>query len=170
MKLKTKIIYAALVFAGFLSSCSKDFLDRPSLSNINADNFYQTSGDLKLATAALYAGAPWGEWLYTSYLPVGEVLSGNMVLGYNGDAAQYNSFSVTGLNGGVIAAWKGMYKVAGQCDATINAINEKTPSSVAAADKSQALAEARFIRGYAYYVLALLWKEVPIIEDPRAIN
>ncbi len=165
MKLKSKIIYATLVFAGFLSSCSDSFLDRPSLSSISTDNFYQTSSDLKLATAALYAGAQWGEWQYSSYLPIGEVLSGNMALGWNDDAAQYNSFSVTGLNGGVIAAWKAMYKVVGHCNITINTINEKAPSSIPVADKNQAIAEAKFIRAYAYYTLAMLWKDVPIIED-----
>ena len=165
MKLKSKILYSLIVTVGFLSSCSDSFLDRPSLSLISSDNFYQTSGDLKLATAALYAGSPWANWTYSSYLPVGEVLSGNMVLGWNDDGAQFNSFSVSGLNGGVIAAWQGMYNVVGHCNITINTIKEKTPSSVPAADVNKALAEAKFIRAFAYYNLAMLWKEVPIIED-----
>lgn len=165
MKLKSKIIYSLFAVAGFLSSCSESFLDRPSLSEIMVDNFYQTSGDLKLATAALYAGAPWAEWQYSAYLPAGEVLSGNMALGWNDDAAQFNSFSVTGLNGGVIAAWKGMYKVVGHCNTTINAIKEKAPSTIPVEDVNGAIAEAKFIRAYAYYNLALLWKDIPIIED-----
>jgi starch-binding outer membrane protein, SusD/RagB family len=169
MKLKSKIIYSLFAVAGFLSSCSESFLDRPSLSEIMVDNFYQTSGDLKLATAALYAGAPWGEWQYTSYLPVGEVLSGNMALGWNDDGAQFNSFSVTGLNGGVIAAWKGMYKVVGHCNITINAINEKAPNSIPVKDVNGAIAEAKFIRAFAYYNLALLWRDVPIIEDNMSL-
>lgn len=165
MKLKSKIFYLALVVAGIFASCSKDFLDRPPLSEISTENFYQTSSDLKLATAALYAGAPWADWTYSSYLPIGDVMSGNMVLGWNDDAVQLNTFSVTGLNGAVIANWKSMYKVIAHCNTTINAINAKTPSSVPDEDKNAALAEARFIRGYAYYNLGILWGDVPIIED-----
>ena len=106
MKLKSKIFYLVLAVAGIFASCSKDFLDRPPLSEISTENFYQNSSDLKLATAALYAGSPWGEWTYTSYLTIGDVMSGNMVLGYNDDAVQLNTFSVTGLNGAVVANWK----------------------------------------------------------------
>jgi len=169
MKLKSKIIYSLFAVAGFLSSCSDSFLDRPSLSEIMSDNFYQTSSDLKLATAALYAGAPWGEWQYTAYLPVGDVLSGNMALGWNDDSGQFNAFSVTGLNNGVIAAWKGMYKVVGHCNVTINSIKEKAPSTIPAEDVNGAIAEAKFIRAYAYYNLALLWRDVPIIEDNTSL-
>jgi len=165
MNFKSKIFYLALLVAGLLASCSKDFLNRPPLSEISTENFYQTTSDLKLATAALYAGTPWAEYTYTSYLTIGDVMSGNMVLGYNDDAVQLNTFSVTGLNGAVVANWRGMYKVIAHCNTTINAINAKTPESVPEADKNAALAEARFIRAYAYYNLGLLWGDVPIIED-----
>lgn len=165
MKRKSNLFYLVLAVAGIFTSCSKDFLDRPPLSEISTENYYQTTSDLKLATAALYAGAPWAEWTYSGYLPIGDVMSGNMVLGWNDDAIQLNTFSVTGLNGAVIATWSSMYKVVAHCNTTINAIIEKTPESVPEADKNAALAEARFIRGYAYYTLALLWGDVPIIED-----
>ncbi|MGI6224490.1 MAG: RagB/SusD family nutrient uptake outer membrane protein [Prevotella sp.] len=165
MKLKIKYFVIFLAITWMTTGCSDSFLDRPSLSEISADNFYQTSNDLKLATAALYAGAPWAGWLYSSYLPIGEVLSGNMMLGWNGDATQFNSFSVTGMNGGVIAAWKGMFMVVGHCNVTINSILERTPNTVPEKEVNEALGEARFIRAFAYYNLAMLWHDVPIIED-----
>lgn len=165
MNSKSIIIYLFLVVAVSLVSCSEDFLDRPSLSEIAHDNFYQTPEDLRLATAALYAGSPWADWTYHSYLPVGEVLSGNMALGYNGDAVQFNTFSITGLNNGLIANWKGMYNVIAHCNVTINAITERAPATIPEEVKNAAIAEARFIRGFAYYDLAILWGAVPIIED-----
>jgi len=75
MKLKSKIIYLTVAIAGLLTSCSDTFLDRPPLSNISSGNFYQTSEDLRLATAALYAGAQWGSLSYFSFLQIGEVMS-----------------------------------------------------------------------------------------------
>lgn len=155
------VLLSVLVMAG----CSKNFLDRPPLSQISADNFYQTTNDLRLATAALYAGSPWGEWNYNCYLPVGDVLSGNMVVGYWGDAVQLITFSVTGLNGIMIANWKSMYKIIAHCNVTIRAINEKASASIPDNDKRAAIAEAKFIRGFAYYNLAVHWGAVPVIED-----
>jgi starch-binding outer membrane protein, SusD/RagB family len=165
MNIKSKIIYSFLAIAGLLASCSKDFLDRPPLSEISTENFYQTTNDLRLATAALYAGSQWADWTYSSYLEVGEVLSGNMNLGYNGDAAQFNTFSVTGLNGALASNWKGMYNVIIHSNITINTITEKAPASIPETDKNAAIAEARFMRAYAYYNLAMLWQDVPIITD-----
>lgn len=155
-----------VVFAGALmAGCSKGFLDRPPLSQISADNFYQTTNDLRLATAALYGGKPWAEWNYNCYLPIGEVLSGNMALNYWGDAVQLHTFSVSGSNEIMIANWKAMYKVIAHCNVTIKAIQEKAPASIPEKDRNGAIAEAKFLRAFSYYNLALLWKDVPIIED-----
>lgn len=165
MKSFNKILVPLLLVILLITGCNEDFLERAPLSDISADNFYQTPEELRLATAALYGGAPWGEWNYVCYLPVGEVLSGNMVLGWNGDAIQFNAFAVTEANEGLMANWKSMYKVIAHCNTTINAIREKAPSTIADVYKNAAIAEARFIRGFAYYNLAMLWKDVPIIED-----
>ena len=165
MRLPYKIIIYSFIVIALITGCNKDYLDRPSLSTISADNFYKTKEDLRLATAALYGGRLWGDWTYTSYLPVGEVLSGNMILGYWGDAVQLNTFSITSQNGITSANWNGMYNIVAQCNTTIKAINDYAPSSIATTDKNAATAEARFLRGFAYYNLAILWGDVPIIED-----
>ncbi|MEB2775358.1 RagB/SusD family nutrient uptake outer membrane protein [Algoriphagus sp. D3-2-R+10] len=169
MKLKHIVNYSFIGIIGLLASCGEDFLDRPPLSEISAENFYQTTGDLRLATAALYGGSPWAEWNYNCYLPVGEVLSGNMALGYWGDAVQLNTFSVTGLNEIMRSNWKSMYKIIAHSNTTINAIIQKAPASISEKDKNAAIAEARFMRGFAYYNLALLWGAVPIIEDNTSL-
>ncbi len=167
MKLKSKIIYLTVVVAGFLASCSDSFLDRPPLSNIKSDIYYQTPEQLRLATAALYAGPQWGSWTYNSYLQIGDVLSGNMILGYNADAVPLNNFAVTGLNGSVVEYWRAMYAVIQNCNLTINAISEQAPSTLSEKVINEAIAEAKFIRAYAYYNLAVLWGDVPIVEDVR---
>jgi starch-binding outer membrane protein, SusD/RagB family len=165
MKSSIRILIPLLFVVLLIAGCSEDFLDRPSLTEISAGNFYKTPDELRLATAALYAGGQWGEWVYTCYLPVGDVLSGNMVLGYNDDAVQFNTFAITESNQGLIANWKSMYKVIAQCNVTIKGIQENAPSSIPDMLKNAALAEAKFIRAYAYFNLAILWRDVPIIED-----
>lgn len=165
MKIMNQLATLCLSAGMLMAGCSEGFLDRPPLSQISADNFYQTTNDLRLATAALYGGKPWAEWNYNCYLPIGEVLSGNMALNYWGDAVQLHTFSVSGSNEIMIASWKAMYKIIAHCNVTIKAIQDKAPASIPEKDRNAAIAEAKFLRAFAYYNLALQWGDVPIIED-----
>ena len=63
----------------FVVSCSDDFLDRPSLSEISPENFYQTKEQMRLATAGLYGGRIWAQWNNDAYIPIGDILSGNII-------------------------------------------------------------------------------------------
>jgi hypothetical protein len=167
MKTKSKIIYLALAISGFLTSCSNSFLDRPALSSVTSDNFYKTAEDLKKATAALYSGNIWGAWTSDCYLPIGEVLSGNMVLGYNPGAVELNTFSMTGYNSNLVTEWRSMYNLIAHANTTIHAIEERAPNSIPKEYINATLAEAKFMRAYAYFTLTRLWGDVPIIEDNR---
>ena len=154
-----------LLFAAAMAGCKKSFLERPSSSQISSDNFYQTTSDLRLATASLYGGSPWWQWHNGALLPMGDVLSGNAYFGYWGDLVQLYTRTITGQNGIVTSGWTGLYNVIAQANTVINAIQQQASSSIAATDKNAAIAEAKFIRGVAYYHLAVMWGAVPIIED-----
>jgi starch-binding outer membrane protein, SusD/RagB family len=167
MKTTSKVICLALAISGFLASCSDSFLDRPALSSVTSNNFYKTSADLQKATAALYSGGVWGAWTAECYLPIGEVLSGNMVLGYNPDAVALNSFSMNGYNGNLITEWRTMYNLIAHANTTIHAIEELAAGDIPEDDVNAAVAEAKFIRAYAYFTLVRLFGDVPIIDDSR---
>lgn len=164
MKHLNKIILIAVVAAS-LAACKKSFLDRPSQSQISSDNFYKTTSDLRLATASLYGGSPWGIWHHEAYLPIGDIMSGNGNRQWIGDWNQLYTRAVTAGNSVMQGGWKGLYNLIGQCNGVINSIQQKADKSISDADKNAALGEAKFIRGTAYYYLAMLWGAVPIIED-----
>lgn len=167
MKAKSIIIFLSLAASGLLASCSDSFLDRPALSAVTSNNFYKTREDLQKATASLYSGGIWGGWTSECYLPLGEVLGGNMILGYNGGAVELNTFSVNGYNANLIMEWRTMYNLIGHANTIIHAIEELAAGDIAKEDINAALAEAKFMRAYAYFTLARLWGDVPIIEDSR---
>ncbi|HEY4789256.1 MAG TPA: RagB/SusD family nutrient uptake outer membrane protein, partial [Bacteroidales bacterium] len=164
MKLLNKILILML-FATAIAGCSKSFLDRPSESQISSNNFYQTKEDLRLATASLYGGGTWGNWNYNAYLPLGDMLSGNMYYNWYGDFVQLATRTITAQNQVMQAGWTGLYNTVGQCNTAINGIDQYASSGIAASDKNAAIAEARFIRAIAYYNLAIVWGAIPIIED-----
>ena len=152
----------------FMVSCQDDFLDRPSQSDISTENFYQSKEDLRLATAALY-GKPWAQWNNKTYLPLGDVMSGNVVVPYQGgDLVELNTFTLNGSNARLTTGWKALYIVITHCNITIKAI-ENTKATIAETDKNAAISEAKFIRAMAYYHLVLLWGDVPIIEDVQKL-
>lgn len=164
MKSINKIIIA-LLFAAAMTGCKKSFLDRPSNSQISSNNFYKTTSDLRLATANLYGGSLWSQWQNESMLPLGDILSGNAYFQWYGDFVQLYTRTITAQNAVVSAAWTGLYSVVAQCNTVINAIEQQASSSIPAADRDAAIAEAKFIRAVAYYHLVMHWGAVPIIED-----
>jgi starch-binding outer membrane protein, SusD/RagB family len=164
MKSTNKIIFV-LLFAAAIAGCKKSFLDRPSTSQISSNNFYQSTADLRLATASLYGGSLWSQWHNEALLQLGDILSGTANRQWIGDWSQLYTRTVTANNGVVSSGWAGLYSVIGQCNGVINGIQQQASSTIPAADKNAALAEARFIRAVAYYHLAVYWGAVPIIED-----
>ncbi|MCR8557212.1 RagB/SusD family nutrient uptake outer membrane protein [Mucilaginibacter sp. BJC16-A38] len=163
MKPINKIVIILLLGAA-IAGCKKSFLDRPNVEKISATNYYQSSTDLRLATASLYGGAPWFQW-QQPWLLLGDVLPGTAFYSYYGDLMQLYTRTITSQNGIVSSAWSGLYNVIGQCNMVIYAINNQSSASLSPTVKNQAIAEARFIRAMAYYHLAVYWGAVPIIED-----
>ncbi|MEP7377803.1 MAG: RagB/SusD family nutrient uptake outer membrane protein [Chitinophagaceae bacterium] len=160
-------LFIPLLLLVAVAGCKKSFLDRPSQSQIASNNFYQTTKEIRLATANLYGGAPWWQWHSSGFLQFGDVLSGNGTTGqYQGtDNNELFAVNLSASNGYVQSGWTGLYNIIGQCNNTILGIQQYAPATVTTIDKNAAIAEARFIRGYAYFNLVLHWGAVPIVED-----
>ena len=147
-----------------INSCKKDFLNRPPLTGITTSNFYKSTSDLRLATAAIYA-QPWFNWNNFPLLGIGDIMSGNMLQPYNSDLVQFTTFSITSDNSYVTQAWQGFFDIVAHCDINIKAIDTQAPDSIPVKSKNAALGELRFLRATAYFHLVQLWGAVPIIED-----
>ena len=164
MKSINKIIILLSLVA--MVGCSNDFLDRPSQSQVGSNNFYQTTADMRLATASLYSTS-WGQYNNEPLLKLGDVLSGNGTVNqYNGtDGTDIFAHNISASNSIMNSAWVSFYNVIAQCNMTILGIQQYAPATVPTKDKNAAIAEARFIRGVAYFYLAIHWGAVPIVED-----
>jgi hypothetical protein len=75
-------LFIPLLLLVAVAGCKKSFLDRPSLSQIASNNFYQTTKEIRLATASLYGGAPWWQWHSSGFFQFGDVMSGNGTTGF----------------------------------------------------------------------------------------
>lgn len=145
------------------TSCSKEFLEIEPQDRLTADNFYKTPGEIKAATASLY-GFPWFDFNDKFFWLAGDVMSGNMYYTYDQEG-QFFYFSFSGGNAHLTSGWKGLFRVISYANSIINDMPRAAAGKVDQLVIDQALGEARFIRGYCYYLLAEYWGDVPIVEN-----
>ena len=161
--MKSKIFLFITILGLSLFSCSEDFLDRPPVDQVTIDNYYQTPEELRIATNALYNNV-WFSYNDKAYFAIGDVASGNM-LSNDGGWTAFARFAVTGTTPRLLEAWRSHYGAIAQANMVIFSVNNSDSPDITAEDKNLAIAEARFMRGVAYLLLAECWGDVPIIEN-----
>ncbi|WP_069659573.1 RagB/SusD family nutrient uptake outer membrane protein [Arcticibacter eurypsychrophilus] len=153
-----------------LASCKEDFLDRPSVNNPTLDTYYVNAQEVNAATGYLY-NSVWYDYSDKAFHSIGEALSGNMLTetGVNYDGGSFNNFTVLSTDGMVSSTWRSLYKVAGTSTVLLKTFEQKKASVADGAYLDLGIAESRFMRGVAYFYLARIFKDVPIVEDPVAL-
>lgn len=168
--MKNKIIYPLLLLV-VLASCKKSFLDLTNPNGPTLDNYYTTADQVNGATALLY-NQPWGGYMDKAFNCIGDVLSGNMLTSA-GDANYGNNtyvyFTVQATDGNDLLAWEANYKVAGNATVLMNTFQQKLAGVSDRSFLKEGIAEAQFIRGVAYFNIARIWGDAPIITDPVAL-
>lgn len=154
-----------LTFAG----CKKGFLDRQPLGQYTTENYPYPKG-----------GGPYDQYIFAAYAMLRDYnVSGFPYVGAvdiraddddkgstpadNAAQIQMDNFPVTPDNGLVNALWTGYYSAVNKCNVILHQVgvdSSKTPESA----KVQAEAEARFLRGYFYFMLVRLFGNVPIVD------
>jgi hypothetical protein len=168
--MKSKKIYLIIIALTAFASCKKSFLDRPSLNGPTLDNYYTNIDQVEGATALLY-NQVWYNWLDKAFHCIGEVYGGNMMTSA-GDPNYGNNtyvyFTVQSTDGQDLLAWQAFYKVAGNATVLINTLQQiRNESNASFIDAG--IAEARFIRGVAYFFIGRVYGDAPIITDPVAL-
>jgi len=167
--MKNKFIYLAAVLT-IVVSCKKTYLDHPSANNPTGDTYYNTAADVQGGTGYLY-NSVWYDFQDKAFHSIGEALGGNMLTetGPNYGAGSYIYFTVLSTDPLVASSWQSLYKVAGNATVLINTFKEKQKTLADAPFLVQGIAEARFIRGAAYFYIARVFGDAPIVEDPVAL-
>lgn len=168
MKLKNIILIGAVVFTG--ASCKKTFLNNPSTSNATLDTYYTNAEQVNGATGLLY-NSVWGDWFDKAFSSVGDVLGGTVTGAAGND--QYNSFynfNIQSTDGLISSTWKSCYKAAGQAAVLIQTFTDKKAKVANPDYLDLGIAEARFIRGFAYFYIGRTFGDAPIVSNPVALT
>ena len=157
--MKKTIYILTVVFAISFSSCS-DFLDIKPNNLITGAAL--TEENLSMLISPLY-NVVWSDFNGQFYYGLGDGRANNLSAPYSDYIYPFAHFTETGLTGPLVSAWRSFYVVIQQANKVIITINESSVSNEA---KNQYIAEARFMRGIAYWYLASLWGDAIISVNP----
>lgn len=169
--MKNKILFLIIAAAcSGIISCKKSFLDRPSETTPTVENYYNNAEEVNGATGLLY-NFVWNRWFDKAFISVGDVLGGT-VTGTSGDA-NYNSFynfNIQSTDGLIGDTWYSCYKAAGNASVLIHTFEGKKAQVGGAAYLDLGIAEAKFIRAFAYFYIARTFKDAPIVDNPITLT
>ncbi len=160
-----KNILKTLFVAGVLFGSYSCSLDVEPNDQIAKENFFKSEQDFRAATAPLY-NRVWFSFNDKFYFGLGDGRSYNLYAPYSDYIYPFSDLTETGLTGPLVEAWRSLYVVIQQSNNTIESIQQ---SSVDTEIKNQYIAEARFMRGTAYWYIASLWGDAIITTSQSEI-
>ena len=156
----------AIMMTASLASCS-DFLTIDPVDKPVLESYYTSPDALRSTTMTLYASKTWSNF-HMNFQWKMDMINGDMYYTY-GDEGQWYFGTYTAVNPYINEGWKGLYNVILFCNSIINDIPPVCGGTITENDINNALAEARGIRGYCYYMLAEVWHDVPVVENNSAL-
>ncbi|WP_315823112.1 RagB/SusD family nutrient uptake outer membrane protein [Paraflavitalea speifideaquila] len=170
MKKTTLIIATLLILSGgmlFLSSCRKDLLKQDPTTEMLGAEFWQTDGDAMTALMGAYAATR--PCFDRDYYFDGQgdyvrargtsTISGNLRLG---DAYNGGNYGPTGYAGAFDKMYRYLYGAVNRANYVIDNVNTMIASKIGNRETLDLIiAEARVLRGLAYFKLMSMWGDVP---------
>lgn len=165
MKLKY-LTTAFVVFLMLATSCDESILDQTNPNQFTVDQYYKDAAQLTAATNGVYAefygAASWGRMMqYFSDCRADEHGAGG------GQIETHNRQLLDGTydNGNytIQVVWRGLYRIVHRANAVIE--NGPKIENMDATLQKHRIAEAKFLRAWAYYYLVVNWGKVPLYTE-----
>jgi len=159
------ILLLCLLMAG-MGSCKKSLLNLQSQSAYSYDTYFNSSVALNQATIATYStllhDGMWArEWYFIFDLTGYEA---KKTTNMQGDLAQLAVYTFGSDETELGECWQSLYRMALRANVVIDRANAWNPTVPAdQANVKQYVAEANFLRAYAYLNLVFCWGRVPLI-------
>lgn len=155
--------------------CKKEFLNVPQQAQTPVAQFWRTADDATKAVNAAYANLR--SWNNIAFAPIAveSLGSDDSEKGSSTNDATYlnfyDQFTVTSTEGQLLSFWEGEYQTINFANQVLDNVPGITMDN---ALKSRYLAEAKFIRAYAYFRLVRAFGDVPlrlnVPADPSVYN
>lgn len=165
-----KIALYTMMLAGTLTlgSCAEDFLDQTNTYQIAQGNFFSSDEAVAQEIYPLYSYV-WYMYNDKFYYGMGDGRANNITAQYSNYIYPYTNFTETGVSVGLTDAWRSFYVVVAQSNNAINNIANFSSGQVSETAKRQGIAEARFMRGLAYWYISSLWGCAIIYDNTQEL-
>ncbi len=165
-----KIALYTMMLAGTLTlgSCAEDFLDQTNTYQIAQGNFFSSDEAVAQELYPLYSYV-WYMYNDKFYYGMGDGRANNITAQYSNYIYPYTNFTETGVSVGLTDAWRSFYVVVAQSNNAINNIANFSSGQVSETAKRQGIAEARFMRGLAYWYISSLWGCAIIYDNTQEL-
>jgi len=164
---KIKNIFKAICLSSILLSTTScdDFLTIVPEDKLVLETYYTSEDAINANTASLYSGYVWQEFGMNFMWMAGDELAGDLYYTYDQEGQFYYMTFQNG-NTFLTQGWNGLFRVISYCNNIINGMPEPARTNgISESIINRGLAEARCIRGIAYYLLTEYWQDVPIITN-----
>ena len=154
------------------TSC-KDFLEEQAPSALTPDSFYTIPDHAEAAVASVYADLRniyGGAGIFSSTWQMLEAPTGTSgtETAQNSDLNNLYALVYDGNTGHIINMWNGLYRVIANANLVLEKVPAITPMN--ADQKARILAEARFMRAWAYFHAVRVWGDVPLVLTPQTTS
>jgi hypothetical protein len=167
--------FTVLLLVGVFASCTD--LEEEPVGVLAPESFFRTPGDVEASIFGAY-GRMASEPYYGRKLSLTlQLLSDMCDIGDRGTPArrqEINDFRTESNNGMITSFWPRSYEIISAANASIAGAELLGEGAISEERRNALIAEARFVRAFAYYHLVRLFGDIPYIDyfvnDPEAVK
>ena len=159
--------FILLIFTGLLMSCGDDFLEPLPESAVSSESYFSNDDEIESGVIGMYDAI---QGINSNNLTdnfsiqreyyLTEMRSDNTrTKSSEGEAAQFESYTVTASNGIVSNYYISFYEIIYRANLVLSSLDAASPEKAASFE-----AEAKFVRAYAYFNLVRLYGDIPLID------
>ncbi len=161
-----KIVAYILLICIFFVSCKKSFITITPNSTASVDDVFKTDKDFHDAVVGIYATL---RNQYEDFWIFGDLRADDSwhALGNDAFLVSVNTFSMSSSADLMISSWRNYYNMVNRANMVLSKIADADPAVIP--NKDQYVAEAKFLRAFAYFDMVRIWGDVPLITKPISI-
>lgn len=151
-------------------ACNDDILEKSNPSELSTDTFFQTADQLQSSVNAIYSSLQANQLYNREYFFLHDMLSdeneGNSQLEAPRRAVLEYNLSPSNLL--IVSVFTGLYRVIHRANLVISKAGDVPEVEISEEMRNRLVAEARFLRGWAYFELVSMWGDVPLLTEPAS--
>lgn len=161
-----KIICIASLASILTMSCQNDFINLNPISTVSVDAVYKTDKDFQDAVVGVYSML---KNQYQDFWIFGDLRSDDSwhALGNDAFLISVDKFNMNGDAALMINTWRNYYSAINRANLVLSKIETADPAVVT--NKTRHVAEAKFLRAFAYFDLVRIFGDVPLNTVPTSI-